>query len=523
MPRSSRLDNNQNQAIISETETRGITFNYSENFNRIIELSTDNFIDWKTNILYLLSINNLEEYVIKEKVKKIRKKDIKEGLENYPIDQFDDALVYEKNTSKQDIKNDILVKWIICNSLGEETKRLLQSQSKTSYQIWTTLNKSFTKGIEHRKCDLRNKIINLKYNVKEDIHIFIANLENLMEELEKIDTDIPDSNKVGILNRALPQDLRFINVFQYKNQWKTCSEYVKNIIPEIIFSNSKEHKDLNGNDNKNQLNLGLKENLQNKKSSSFRRKGRKNGRCTHCRKIGHYSSECWFNKKRKNINNKKYKNYKHNKPTKRSIKNKGKSNQSIYALNNDISHKTKPSNIFSTDYNSKHCIELNYAKLNREQNQNPNNEENIITCWILDSGASIHVTYQLSILTNIRQCDERITLANGKSIHIKQIGDFTGFINNNKFILKNVYYSPHIKKNLISINSLIKENYKVIFNNSHGTPMAILYDAFGNKITTMKPSNTNTFIIYITKQIIKYKNDYHEEINQINLCQCNEY
>jgi len=30
---------------------KGITFNYLENFNRVVELSTENYSSWKTNIL----------------------------------------------------------------------------------------------------------------------------------------------------------------------------------------------------------------------------------------------------------------------------------------------------------------------------------------------------------------------------------------------------------------------------------------------------------------------------------------
>jgi len=38
--------------IINET-LGGITFNYSENFNRIIELNSENYPMWKRKILYL--------------------------------------------------------------------------------------------------------------------------------------------------------------------------------------------------------------------------------------------------------------------------------------------------------------------------------------------------------------------------------------------------------------------------------------------------------------------------------------
>ena len=47
----------------------------------------------------------------------------------------------------------------------------------------------------------------------------MAKLQNAIEELENLDHDISDNIKAGILNRSLPENLRFINVFQYKDDW----------------------------------------------------------------------------------------------------------------------------------------------------------------------------------------------------------------------------------------------------------------------------------------------------------------
>jgi len=79
-----------------------------------------------------------------------------------------------------------------------------------------------------------------------------------MEELERIDSDIPDANKAGILNKELPENLRFIDVFQFKDNWKKCSDYVKNVIPEIIVSNLKEDKNSNENENENKTLLNFR-------------------------------------------------------------------------------------------------------------------------------------------------------------------------------------------------------------------------------------------------------------------------
>ena len=75
-----RTRNNQRNQIIDTTEnnlsSKGISFNYSENFNHTTELNIENFQNWKTNILYLLTINNLDEYISSQN-KKIKKKGYK--------------------------------------------------------------------------------------------------------------------------------------------------------------------------------------------------------------------------------------------------------------------------------------------------------------------------------------------------------------------------------------------------------------------------------------------------------------
>jgi len=54
-----------------------VNFNYSENFNQVTELTPHNYPRWCNNILHILTINQLTIYVLKEKVIKRRKKDIK--------------------------------------------------------------------------------------------------------------------------------------------------------------------------------------------------------------------------------------------------------------------------------------------------------------------------------------------------------------------------------------------------------------------------------------------------------------
>ena len=99
-----------------------------------------------------------------------------------------------------------------------------------------------------------------------------------------------------------------------------------------------------------------------------------------------------------------------------------------------------------------------------------------ISNWILDSGASVHITKSLNLLSNIQTVDEKIALPNGKLISSTFRGQFTGFINDNKISLKNVYYVPDITKNIISVTQLIKQHCKIIFLNHNNKMYCTIYN-----------------------------------------------
>jgi len=331
--------------------TKGITFNYSEKFNRVIELSTENYPSWRTNILYLLyllMINNLEGYVIEEIIKKLKKRNLRDELDNNLEEKFDSSLIYDKNTSLKDIKNEVMVKWIITKSLGENTKKIIEGNGKTAHQIWTTLEKSFTMSPEKRKWEIKNKINNLKYNEEDDINIFIAKLQNAIYELENTDYELSDLDKAGILNRSLPENRRFINVFQYKNDWKQLCNYVKDVIPDIIFSNTREISKME--ENKLFLVESQAKN-RNKNSKIITARKRKNVKCFNCGTIGNYSYECRnkakYRFKRKPFKKNLRKSYSNNIiSTSKNIRNKHR---------NQVNAIEKPQDIFE-DYNTENGI-----------------------------------------------------------------------------------------------------------------------------------------------------------------------
>jgi len=131
---------------------------------------------------------------------------------------------------------------------------------------------------------------------------------------------------------------------------------------------------------------------------------------------------------------------------------------------------------------------------------------------ILDSGASINTINDIRFLTNIKKCKSKILLADGNEVLSEFCGDFVGIVNNNKFILKDVYYSRYIKRNLISINQLISQNYKV-FNNHDNSLQALIYHNKENRIYKCLSNDKNTYQIFTSKHQIILNSTKSNEIN----------
>jgi len=90
---------------------------------------------------------------------------------------------------------------------------------------------------------------------------------------------------------------------------------------------------------------------------------------------------------------------------------------------------------------------------------NHDNQSGDFLSWTLDSGASYHMTHNKSMLTNIKN----IYFANRSTIKSKLIGQYIGYINDEKIILNDVLYIPTFRRSLLSINHLSEDLYKTLF------------------------------------------------------------
>jgi hypothetical protein len=88
--------------------------------------------------------------------------------------------------------------------------------------------------------------------------------------------------------------------------------------------------------------------------------------------------------------------------------------------------------------------------------------------WVIDSGASNHMTNNKKFFDQLKPCKKKIHLANGKVITCSGIGRgvIMGINEKNepiKLVVSNVLYASELQGSLLSVNRLAQKDYKVQF------------------------------------------------------------
>jgi hypothetical protein len=86
--------------------------------------------------------------------------------------------------------------------------------------------------------------------------------------------------------------------------------------------------------------------------------------------------------------------------------------------------------------------------------------------WLIDSGASKHMTVQRDILSCIseKKFSQKVTLGDNYQYSIKGVGDSNYKLNSgNSMKMKDVLYVPGLTKNLLSILALEKKGFRISF------------------------------------------------------------
>jgi hypothetical protein len=86
--------------------------------------------------------------------------------------------------------------------------------------------------------------------------------------------------------------------------------------------------------------------------------------------------------------------------------------------------------------------------------------------WLIDSGASKHMTGQIDILSCLseKKFSQKVTLGDDYQYPIKGVGESNYKLNSGTPMkMKDVLYVPGLTKNLLSISALEKKGFRIAF------------------------------------------------------------
>ena len=366
----------------------------------MFKLTTDNFSYWKPMMEDHLYCKDLHEPIIM--------KDKPEGKDDKAWEILNRKAV-------------AVIRKYVDRSLFEHV-----STYTNAFELWTKLESMIQKKTPRNKALFVRRLVKLEYKDGQSMIEHLNNFKGIVNQLNKVDMKVEDEMQALLLLSSLPES------------WDTLVVTLSNSAPEGKLTmdtvtdsllNEEVRRKERGSSSYSEANIvdrrGREETRgQNRSRGRDQSRGRSKSRprvtCYYCGKQGHMKSECRFFKKDKQAGNIKPDRFN---PTKK--------------------HEDKTTTIVEDQ--SEELYLVGECNLSSDDSS-----------WIVDSGASFHVTPHGSFFTTYQSGDfGNVQMGNqGRS---KIIGKGDVILTSNtgcKIVLKDVRHVPDMRLNLISTGKL---------------------------------------------------------------------
>ena len=345
---------------------------------------------------------NLWKFQIKILLKSNGVFEIATGVTKEPIKNEGEADQTFDARMKQWVKNDLLAQRILSLSITERPLVFIVNCER-SYDMWVKLENVFDNKSEMNVHLLQQKFYNVKIESGESLAIFISRVENLSHQLSVLGSPIPDKMLITKILMSLPEKLKY-----FLCAWESTAvddRTLSNLTSRLISE---------------ELRLEVEEPPVALVSKNQKKSDDKKGHCFICKKPGHFKKNCWFNK------------------NKQSLKDKNSKKQSGQN---------------SKDSEAMTATSFGFCDKNDFD-------------WFLDSGASDHMTNDLSLFSSYSEFLTASEVKIGNGSFIKALGK--GQINLLSYVgdtvvkchLVDVLYVPEISMNLISLGSVLDRGFE---------------------------------------------------------------
>ena len=318
----------------------------------------------------------------------------------------------------------------ICLAVEPEEQIHIRETS-TAKEAWDTLKEQFARQSILQKVRLRQRYYSCKFQRNGNMLQHINTLKSLYDQLREIGAEIDDQELAMTLLASLPDEFKpLITALDAVGESNLSFQKVKAMLLNDFDRNSD-----NFAVQKSENALFAKRNVHGRRG--FQGRGRRGsvsrgagnagnlhadkvftGTCHFCKERGHYARDC----------------------PKKNSRNFNHSN--LNAANYSGSH--------DNDDNHDEALITTSHSIDKQRNS-----------WIIDSGATQHMTYQRECLSDyvefknpatVSMGDDHVILAHGKGVYrLKAYIDGC----EQSIALQNVWYLPELGKNLLSVKAMI--------------------------------------------------------------------
>lgn len=288
------------------------------------------------------------------------------------------------------------------------------SAAENAQEAWETLEKLFKSKSKARQLQLWRQLNTLKKEPQETISDYVARAKVLQEELMKIGQAVEEEKMVMILLAGLPKQYEVaVSVLTLGEADLEVDDVLAKLLHEEQRIKEADGEEATAMISKNQEDKGRKPWLKNKQ---WQKRDKRNDKCHYCGKKGHHIRECWRKKEDEG----------------RDAHSEGRRASSSFAA------------------------AFTAAQVNNQDRW-----------WLLDSGATDHITPHQSNFEHYRKVSKSVTIGDGKRLDAIGIGDvkFCSEVNGRlvEIKLQNVLHVPDMKLNLLSVGKFMDGGATLIF------------------------------------------------------------
>lgn len=411
------------------------------NFN-IELLNVNNYHTWKFRIENLL---------------------MEQGVFELVQNEFDASAYQEEKDKVAAQKKDIKCKSLIVQCIDDSQIDLVRSKS-TAYAMMKTLEERYEKRGVPGQLLLRKKFMNMKFREGSNLEEFLQEFDNIIRELKVTGANIAEKDQAYNLLLAMPES------------FETVVTIIENL-PEEDFKvdtvKAKLRAEVERRKAQNNYRYEKSNGEKAKTAVFYTKKEFKNtNRCYKCGKVGHFIRQC-----RSFIDETSYKpNFNHNKYS--MDYNKGKGNyrtnrgRASGSRGNSRSYNSNYINVepdSDSNLDNEVCFQADKNGGDDQVKQRTNgNVKNIL--FLIDSGCTDHLVNDQNYFHELLMLNNPIKIAVAKNDNfISAVGVGQIKVKSNvrgkdiDCTIKNVFYVPELRKNLLSVKKLEMSNIKIVF------------------------------------------------------------